>query len=281
MVAAGTTSTTLNDLFYAAEFSAAIIDELRPAMTSRSYLRWMPKGNSTAATFTLQDDPGASIALTEGEDFATNTALTSSPATATAAEVGMMTTVTDVLIEVSLADALNHVKGVVNRSTLEKWETDVAALMDDFSNVTTAASTLTVADHLKAVSALEQRDIPGPYVSVYDPKQTGELRNEIAATTAIVTAQEGPVGSKPGGTGFWGNLFDIPIYQTSAIVATAGLNGGAVFQSGVALGAYELWAPRVETERRATLRGFYVMSSACYGLVEVSDTRGQTVKSTS
>ena len=68
----------------------------------------------------------------------------------------MMTTVSDMLIKTSLLDALPHVKGVLNRSTLEKWETDIGALVDDFSNVITAASTLTVDDHLAAVSALEQ-----------------------------------------------------------------------------------------------------------------------------
>jgi len=281
-MAGGATTTNLDDLFFAAMFEARILDPLRPAMTSRNFLRWGPKGKSPAFSFSLMDDPGASVALTQGTDYTTVTDLTSTKATATAAEVGLMTTVSDVLIEVSLIDALPYVKRIILDSTLEKWETDLAALVDDFSNVTTAASTLTPNDHLKAVSALEQRDIPGPFVGYYHPKQSGELRQEIANTTAIVTAgQEGPAPMEPraGGQGFWGSLFGVPIFQTSLVVSAGGNRGGAVFAAGQALGAYELWAPRVEIERRATLRGYYVISTACYGLVEVSDTRGQTVKS--
>ena len=280
-MAGGATTTNLNDTLYAAEFNANILEELRPAMTSRSFMRWAPLGNSTAHSFSLQDDPGVSSAsFTEGTDYTTVTDLTTSKQTATAAEVGLMTTVSDVLIKTSLLDALPHVKGVLNRGTLEKWETDIGALVDDFSNVTTAASTLTVDDHLAAVSALEQRDIPGPYVGYYHPKQAGELRREIAATTALVTADEASgVQMTAAKSGDFGTFFGARLYFTSTVVNTSGLRGGAVFQSGAALGAYEIWGPRIEVERRASLRGFYVISTACYGLVEVSDTRGQTVKS--
>ena len=281
-MAGGATTANLDDTVYAAEFSANILEELRPAMTSRSFMRWGPLGNSTAFAFSLQDDPGAAgqNAMTEGTDFSTVTDLTSSKQTATAAEVGIMTTVSDVLIKVSLLDALPHVKGVLNRATLEKWETDVAALVDDFSNVTTAASTLAVDDFLAAVSALEQRDIPGPYVGYLHPKQSGELRREIAATTALVTADEaGGVQMTGQKSGDFGSLFGTHIYFTSLVVNTSSLRGGAVFASGQALGAYEIWGPRIEVERRASLRGFYVVASACYGLVEVSDVRGQTIKS--
>ena len=280
----GASTTNTNDIFFANMLEARILDELRPAMTPvRQHLRWGPKGKSTAFKFAIMDDPGpTSSSLTEGTDFTSVTDITTSiTSAATAAETGIMTTVSDVLIEVSLLDILPYVKNLLVRSGLEKWEADVAALMDDFSNVTTAASTLTPSDHLAAVSALEQRDIPGSFVAYYSPKQAGELRAEIAATTAIVTAAEsGSVPKGPKNTqGQFGSLFQVPILQTSSVVTTSGLVGGAVFASQQALGAYELWPTRVETERRATLRGFYVMESACYGLVEVSDTRGQTVKS--
>lgn len=280
-MAGGATTANMDDTIYAAEFSAQILEELRPAMTSRSFLRWAPLGNSTAHSFSLQDDPGPSSgSFTEGTDYTTVTDLTTSKQTATAAEVGLMTTVSDVLIKTSLLDALPHSKAVLNRGTLEKWETDLGAFMDDFSNVTTAAGTFTVDDHLAAVSALEQRDIPGPYVGYYHPKQTGELRREIAQTTALVTADEASgIQMTAGKDGDFGNFFGNRLYFTSVVVNTSGLRGGAVFQSGAALGAYEIWGPRIEVERRASLRGFYVISTACYGLVEVSDTRGQTVKS--
>jgi len=50
--------------------------------------------------------------------------------------------------------------------------------------------------------------------------------------------------------------------------------------AGQCIGGYELWGPRVETERRATLRGFYVIASQDYGLAAVETTnRGQMLRS--
>jgi hypothetical protein len=276
----------MDDTFVAALFEARILPELRPAMTTRNFIRWGPSGNSTAFSFSLLGDPGASGAMTEGTDFTSVTDITTSKQTATASEVGIMTTVSDVLIKVSLLDAMSTAKEILTRSTQEKWETDVAGIADNFGTATTAASTLTPDDLLRAVSAIEQRDAAtGQLVGYLHPKQTGELRQEIAATTAIVTAKEGgvPTGAVTGetnGRGFFGNLFDVDIYQTSLVASASSLRQGSIFVSGQCIGGYELWGPRVETERRASLRGFYVVSSACYGVVGVEVTnRGQMLKS--
>ena len=75
-MAGGSTTTNMNDIYYAAEFEAAILDELRPAMTSREFLRWGPKGKSPSFSFSLMDDPGAATGLTEGTDYSTVTDLT-------------------------------------------------------------------------------------------------------------------------------------------------------------------------------------------------------------
>ena len=284
---AGPTTTTMNDTFVAALFEARILPELRPSITgSRSFIRWGPTGNSNAFTFSLLSDPGVSTGFTEGTDYTSVTEITTSPATATASEVGLMTTVSDVLIKVSLIDAVNTVAGSLTRSTLEKWETDVAGVADGFSSTTTAASTLTSQDLLAAISAIEQRDAAtGRLVGYLHPKQTGELRSDISATTALKTAAESgvPMGAVTGetnGRGYFGNLFDVDIYQTSLVASSAGLRQGSVFVSGQCIGGYEIWGPRIETERRASLRGFYVVSSACYGVAAVETTnRGQMLKS--
>lgn len=285
-MAGGASTTNMDDTFVAATFEARILDELRPSMTSRNFLRWAPDGPSTAHSFSLLGDPGPSGAMTEGTDFTSVTDITTSKATVTASEVGILSTVSDVLIKVSLLDAVNTVSATLTRSTLEKWETDVAGIADNFGSVTTAASTLTPTDLLAAISAIEQRDAStGQLVAYLHPKQTGELRQEIAATTALRTAAEGgvPLGAVLGttnGRGYFGNLFDVDIYQTSLVASSSSLRQGSVFVAGQCIGAKELWGPRIETERRASLRGFYVVSSACYGVgnVEVTN-RGQMLKS--
>src|SRR6185369_3591005 len=109
----GATTTNMDDTFVAALFRAEMLLELRPSLTTRSFINWFPTGNSTAASFTLLGDPGASGAMTEGTDFSSITDITTSKQTATASEVGIMTTVSDVLIKVSLADAISTASSVL------------------------------------------------------------------------------------------------------------------------------------------------------------------------
>lgn len=284
-MAGGATTTNMDDTYYAALFEARILPELRPSMTSREFLRWGPKGHSTAFSFSLLGDPGASGGLTEGTDLSVVTDITTSKQTATASEVGLLTTVSDVLIKISLLDAMSTASALLTRSTNEKWETDVAAIADNFSSSTTAASTLTPQDLLAAISAIEQRDaLTGSLVAYLHPKQVGELRAEVASTTAPRTAAQdgvelGPMMSTLGSP-VSNSLFGVRIHQTSLVASASSLRQGSVFVSGQTIGAYELWGPRIETERRASLRGFYVVSTADYGLVGVETVnRGQMLKS--
>ena len=278
---ASTGATALADSIFAEIVESRMVQELRPAMTSRSFIRFAAKGPSQNASFPLWGDPGAAGALTNDLSEVASTALSDTQQTATAAGVGFRVDVTDFAREIWAGDNLyGEVGAMVGRSVAEKWETDVAALMDDFSNVTTAASTLTPADLLAAVSALEQRDVPGPYVAYLDPKQTGELRVEIASTTASYQiGRDGELVRPFGDSGMFGTYMGVPIWQTSLVVTTSGLVGGAVFQSGEALGAYEVIGQRLETQRDASFQALEFVGSQWYGLVEIDDARGQTLKS--
>ena len=272
--------TALADSVFAEIVEAEMVKELRPAMTSREFIRFARKGPSTVASFPLWGDPGAAAAPANDLSEIASTALSDTEVSATAAEVGFRVDVSDLVREVHPSDLYAEVAQMVARSVAEKWETDLAALVDDFSNVTTAASTLTPTDLLAAVSALEQRDIPGPYVGYLDPKQSGELRADIATTVSsyAIGKDEGLV--RPfGDSGFFGTYMGLPIWQTSLVVTTTGQVGGAVFASGQALGCYEIWGPRIETQRDASYRALEFVGTQCYGFKEISDTRGQSLDS--
>jgi hypothetical protein len=276
----GTGKAALDNSVFAAIVEAQMVQELRPAMTSRSFLRFATGGASSVATFPLWGDPGSAAAPTNDLSDISATALSDTSVNATAAEVGFEVDVTDLIRETHVTDLYSEVAGIVGRSVAEKWEADLAALMDDFTNVTTAASTMTGLDLLAAVSALEQRDIPGPYVGYLDPKQTGELRAEIATTSAsYAIGRDGELVSPFGDSGMFGTYMGLPIWQTSLVVTASSLVGGAVFASGQALGCYEIWGPRLETQRDASARLTEFVGTQCYGFAEISDTRGQTVKS--
>jgi len=277
---ASTGKAALDDSVFAELVEAQMVQELRPAMTSREFLRFATPGPSTVASFPLWGDPGAAAAPADDITEIASTAMSDTQQSATAAEVGFRIDISDLIRATHPSNLYAEAGAMVARSVAEKWETDLAALMDDFSNVTTAASVLTGVDLLSGVSALEQRDIPGPYVGYLDPKQTGELRQEIATTNAsYAVGRDGELVRPFGDSGFFGTYMGLPIWQTSLVVTTAALVGGAIFQSKVALGCYEVWGPRVETQRDASLRAMEFVGTQAYGFAEISDTRGQTVKS--
>lgn len=273
------------DTSFAELVESQVLEELRPANTTRGFLRFAAKGPSRVASFPIWDDIGPADSLTNGDDLTDlstlTDAMTDSEQSATAAEQGQAIFVSDLAKEVNVSNLLSEASRMLARGIAEQWESDLAALMDDFSNVTTAGSTLTPVDLLAAVSALEQRDIPGPYVGYLDPKQTGELRAEIATTTASyeVGGRNADLVRPFGVSGEFGVYMGIPIYQSSLTVPTASLIGGAVFQAGAALGCYELWGPRIETQRDASARVTEFVGTQCYGFKEIHDTRGQTIKS--
>lgn len=279
---ASTGATALADSIFAEIVDSVMVRELRPAMTSRSFVRFGAKGPSQVHSFPLWGDPGAAGALTNDLSEISSTALSDTQASATAAGVGFRVDVTDFVREIhaSSANLYSEVGMMVARSVAERWETDLAALMDDFSNVTTAGGTNTPTAFLAAVSALEQRDIPAPYVGYLDPKQTGELRGELAATTAVFQIGKNDDIVRPfGDSGFFGTLYGVPIWQTSLVVTTSGQVGGAVFNSRDAIGGYIVIDQRLETQRDASFQALEFVGSMWYGLVEISDTRGQGLDS--
>jgi len=279
---ASTGKVALDDSVAAELVESQMVPELRPAFTGwRTFVRFATGGPSTVASFPLWGDPGAAAAPADDITEISSTALSDTQVSATAAEVGFRVDVSDLIRETHPSDLYGEVAAMVSRCILEKYESDMALLMDDFtanSNTTTAASTLTPTDLLAAVSGLEQRDIPGPYVAYLDPKQTGELRTEIAFSTATL-ATGGEMVRPFGDSGWFGTYMGVPIWQSSLTVTTSGLVGGAVFASGQAIGCYEIRGPRVETQRDASFRALEFVGSAAYGYCEISDTRGQTLKS--
>jgi hypothetical protein len=276
----------MDDTYFAGLYRAQILPELRPSVTSKAVVDWFPPGHGKVAYFSTLDDAGVATGLTEGTDYTTTTAIGTGSASATSAEVGLGTVVTDLLQQVSLLDAMAVSAATLARSVEEKWETDLAAVADGATTSTTAASTLTPQDLLAAISAIEQRDAATGTICAYlHPKQTGELRSEIAATTALRTAAEGgvplgPVTGETNGRGFFGNLFDVNIYQTSLVASSSSLRQGSLFVERQSIGGYQLRDTRVETQRFATQRGWVIVVTAVYGLAAVElVNRAQMLKS--
>lgn len=286
-MAGETTTTSVTETIYTTIITDRILRELRPLSVMRPFFRTATPGNSLSYDFTKLDD----MAITNVESPAeaaelTNREVTTDKVRVTASVKAIMASVTDLAQRVSLLDVMSEVQGVLARTMAEKWEVDAAANLANFSNVTTAAATLTVSDIQKAIAALEQRDVTQSLVTVLHPKQAGELRADLIAQSGTYWSRSGAADSgldRYHQVGLVGSLFGVPIYQTSVVpTSDAGAKyAGAMFVGGEALGLLQLWDVKTELQRDASKLLTEIVLSNCYGFVEIDDTRGQTIKSNS
>ena len=277
-----TTSSTANDLFFAAWIGDMVVEEQRPYSVIKQFMWFQGGRESDAFTWPIQDDPGAAANVVEATGLS-NTALNTSAATATATIEGQMATVTDFLSTISRTDAMSHFAQVLGRSVAERIEDVCADLLDDFSNESGStgvdASPTTV---IEAVGALEARDVVGQLVGVLHPVQVQQVREGLQVTAnahfhANPNMDTGVMANLDAPAGFAGTVFNVPLYQTSTVntANTAADRLGAIFRANHALGYYELWAPRVELERDASLPGTEIVATTSFGVVEILDREGQ------
>ena len=291
-MAAETTTTTMNDVYFSSWVKDAILDEIRPLNVMRQFMVVEGKRNAKTFDWPKQQDPGLAVAITEATGLS-NTALASDKVSATADQVGLMATVTDFSTEISVIDEMDQFAGVLARSVAEKYETDMAALLGGFSQTTGSSGVdVTAKQFLQALSALELRDAVGSVVAVLHPVQTGDLRGDIVPTfdaegttrtprsgrEYFATGNDASVVS-PTFEGRVGSLYGIPIWHTSTVAtANAGADrAGAVFVRNLCLGMYEIRQPRTEMQRDASLPGTEIIVTANYGVAEIRDEWGQSI----
>ena len=94
---ASTGKAALDDSVAAEIVEREMVQELRPALTSREFIRFASGGASTVASFPLWTDPGAATAPTDDLSEIASTALADTQVSATAAEVGFRVDVTDLV----------------------------------------------------------------------------------------------------------------------------------------------------------------------------------------
>jgi hypothetical protein len=246
----------LGSAFNPSLLESEALREVRPALTSRSFLRFLKGGATNVAALNKYGDTGEAAVTTDGLDFA-NTAVSDTSATVTATIQGQTVAATDFLVAVSAHEILGDISDMARDACLETFEDDVAALMDDGTNDTVAPGALTPSDFLAAVSALEQADMPGPYNGYIHPQQAGELRNVFVTSGAsYYTNDKTKDLVKPfEDQGYFGSVFNVPVWVTSCVDSASSQLNGAVFVAGRALGAYIVRDTRVAMERDESISG--------------------------
>jgi hypothetical protein len=230
--------------------------EVRPALTSRGFIRFLKGGATNVAALNKYGDTGEAAVTTDGLDFA-NTALSDTSATVTAVVKGQTVAATDFLVAVAAHEILGDISDMARDACLETFEDDVAALMDDGTNDTVAAGALTPSDFLAAVSALEQADMPGPYHGYIHPQQAGELRNVFVTSGAsYYTNDKTKDLVKPfEDQGYFGSVFNVPVWVTSCVDSASSQLNGAVFVAQRGIGGYIVRDTRVAMERDESISG--------------------------
>jgi N4-gp56 family major capsid protein len=264
------------------ELYTNILQEAIFTATEQSVARAVARNYNLAAgagkTFQVPVYPSVSAGdVTEGTDMS-NTAVNPTSVTITLAEIGVMATVTDLMLESSPFDVAADIGNILGRAVAEKVDTDFAALFSSFStSLGNDATEFSASMLFQAAAQLRSVNAPGPYYCVVHPKAAYALKKELATNGG----NNIPALSEPGNqalqTGVIGSIAGITVVEHS-LVPTSSSDGyvGAVFSRdaiGVAVGR----EPRLEQQRDASLRASELVMTMTTGEAILKNTYGVTL----
>ena len=263
---------------YSAIISEQVKDALMAVVVTPALLDFYDlSGQASKAVSVAKAAKFTAAALTEGTEVA-NTTLTSASVTGTAAEIGIMATVTDVLEVSDIAAAHGARLRQLGRSLGDKMDVDITALFPGFdTTVGTSTANITLSVILDGIYNIEVNDAGGlgSLVAVLHPRQTADLRTELEADAASIYVGQAHPG--PASAGFFGSWFGVDVFQSTNVTASADDRIGALFVRDYALGLVQKWAARVEAMRWPPIRGFVMVATAMYGVWEIEDAAGVDV----
>lgn len=284
-----TTTSTYDDVTYASWITDEVLRALMAAVVSIPLLRAESLvGKASLAYKFPKADKFTAAAVSQGVET-TNTALTTTSVTITAAEIGFQVTITDVLELSDIPAAHGARLDTIGRALADKMDVDIAALLNGFSNSVGATGVDFSLDNvLDAIYTLESLDAAslGPMVFLGHPRQTGDIRAGLKTaqpasgamhSIRFESGETGKLGSQ--GPGYFGNWFDVNFFHTTnAPTLNLGADrSGAIFIQNYALGKVTKYDVRVEPMRWAPIRGWVLVGSADYGVGEIENNAGVAV----
>ena len=276
------TTTSANDLSYAAEILAsAILENFYGNMVAGPFVRTADIGGAPTRAKSFPISPAlAAASVAEGVDMA-NTPFSTTQVTGTAAEVGLLLTITDLLSVSDIVDD-GYYAAEGGKALAAKFNTDVLALAAGFSQQCGATTVnLTEQNILDGLVLLAAAGINPPYRGVLHPRQWADLIADIGTTVTPAgagaqSAREATNDLAVGSSGGLGSLYGVEWYVSHLVpTATAGADRlGMIVQPNNALFNVSKWDARVEFERDASLRAREIAITACYGVGELRDAAG-------
>jgi len=312
-VTAESTTTTLNDVYYSAIIDPLMMDYAHDWVVATQFLReysLIGQASNAVDAWSLASDMGTvgdggsgvdtEFNATQATDLS-NTALDSNKVTLTASEFGVMRTITDNVLEDSIAgiDWLRIVLQDSTRILMTCLEDDVCALLSAFSNTYgVSGADLTVAQMLAAQVGIRKRGIRAPdgLVYVLDEQQVDDVEAALIAnstSSAVYTAAQDRLLGSPGlganagmSNGQVMTFRGYPVWSSGLTdTADSGANvTGACFvpsspanDSMAALGIVWKRMFRLETDRDISLRATEYVATMRVGVGELLDAAGSSI----
>ena len=220
----------------------------------------------------------ATSVVTSGENSdAPAQTITATEKTFTANEIAVMATLTDLARDSTADDSAAAIGRILGETLARKVDEDIAALFSGFSSSGTlvaGTSELTPDDILNAIAQLRANSVIGPYVGVFHPDQTYNLRKVLANAGAATVPALSDVGNEVLRGGYIGRLFGVDIYESAVVTgASSGAFIGAVMHAD-ALAFCLKKDVVIETQRDASLRATEIVASMSYAVGELFDLHG-------
>ena len=283
---ANTTTTTLNALI------ANVVQEALFVASERSIMRGLVRNynvpKNTGLTLQVPIYPAQTAEdLTEGTDMdgtAADDAISTSTKNITLAEVGIMTTVSDLAINHSVSNVIADLGKLFGEAVAKKIDRKLTALFSGFStygfgSATDTQSTLTAAGIFKAAATLKAAAVPGPYFGVFHPQAIYNLKASL--TNTFVNPNGGTnVVNQAMSEGFVGRIAGVDIFESSNVVQDSATSVANAVFSRDALGLAIGQDIKVTTQRDESKRASEVICTAVLGVSELHATYGTQLIST-
>jgi N4-gp56 family major capsid protein len=278
---ANTTSTTLAALF--SDIQQTALFTMQEAGFMRPVVRNFNLVGQPGKQAKVGIYPAISSGWTTGEntDISSATTITAVQKTFNADEVAIMATLTDTARDSADDDVAASIGRVLGESMARKVDTDIAALFQGFSqNVgLTSQAELTADTIFQAVAKLRSNSVIGPYVAVFHPNQTYNLKKQLTNAGATLSHNLSDLGNRVLDAGFIGRLAGVDIFESAVVTGdSTGNFVGAVMHSDALAFALKKDLT-IETQRDASLRATEIVASMTYAVGELQDLHGVAIYS--
>ena len=272
------TTTTLDDLFE--NITAEAIFTFQDVGVVRNLVTMYPiTGSGKVVDIPIYPTVSAA-AVAEATDL-TNTSVSTSNATITVGEKGIMATLTDMARNTASRNVGADLGRLFGEAIAKKVDVDLIALFSDFNSSNDLGgntSELTADLLFKAQAILRSGGVPAPYSAVFHPKALFNLKKTLTQAGYAGTATAiSDVGNNILNSGYIGTVAGIDVYEDANFTINAydDISGGVFHSSAIGLAMKQEF--KIEAQRDASLRADELVATVVYGVGITKDANGCTV----